>query len=370
MPRVLYFSRDYTPHDHRFLSALAHTEYQVGYLRLEKGGSELEDRPLPPEIEQIGWAGGQTPAHLSDGLRFLNSLKQVFHQFKPDLVQAGPIQTAAFLVALSGFQPLVSTSWGYDLLIDAGRSYGWRWATRYTLARSAVLVGDCETIRQSAIGYGMRPDRIVTFPWGVDLRHFSPGEETELRQHLGWDAADFVLISTRGWAQIYGVEELARAFVAAARRHPELRLLMLGNGPQAALLRQIFLQGGVLEQVHFPGLIRWAELPRYYRAADLYLSASHSDGSSISLLEAMACGRPVLVSDIPGNQEWVRPGEQGWLFKDGDPQKLAAGILHAVESRPELPEIGRRARQTAEERADWDKNFPHLLEAYHLALKR
>ena len=55
-----------------------------------------------------------------------------------------------------------------------------------------------------------------------------------------------------------------------------------------------------------------------YRAADLYLSASHSDGSSVSLMEALGCGLPVLVSDIPGNREWVTDGEQGWLFPDGD----------------------------------------------------
>src|SRR4030067_510558 len=171
--RILYFSRDYTPHDQRYLTALAKTNHRVYYLRLEKGPHVLEDRPLPPEIEQVQWAGGKHPVSLYDGLRLCSDLRRVIRQVKPDLIHAGPIQRSAFLVALSGFQPLVSMSWGYDLLHDAKINPLWRWATRYTLRHSAAMVGDCNTIRQLAISYGMPDERIVTFPGGVDIHDFN-----------------------------------------------------------------------------------------------------------------------------------------------------------------------------------------------------
>jgi glycosyltransferase involved in cell wall biosynthesis len=219
-----------------------------------------------------------------------------------------------------------------------------------------------------------------------------------------------VILSTRGWEPIYGVDIIARAFVTAAQQCPELQLIMLGNGSLAASLRQIFARGNVEEQVMFPGQVKYSDLPRYYQMADLYVCASHSDGSSISLLEAMACGKPVLVSDIPGNREWVssyaplaenvenpdvlgrggfrtRPstaqgipiadisasheggrGNVGWLFPDGDADALAQAILYAVRQRRSLPEMGLRARSLAEERADWKKNFPSLCKAYEIAL--
>jgi glycosyltransferase involved in cell wall biosynthesis len=361
LSRILYFTRDYTPHDHRFLSALAKTEHQVYYLQLERLGHTLEDRPIPQQIEQVQWKGGRSPARLSDSPRLYFDLRRVLREVQPDLVQAGPIQRSAFLVALSGYQPLVSMSWGYDLIHDAHRNALWRWATRYTLRRSAVMIGDCNTIRQLAISYGMPDERIVTFPWGVDLGHFTPGPEPGSGQV-------FTLLSTRGWEPIYGVDVIAEAFVQVARQRPELRLVMLGNGSQAGLLRQIFQRGGVQEQVLFPGQVSQADLPRIYHACDLYLSASHSDGTSISLLEALACGRPALVSDIPGNREWVTPGENGWWFADGDARQLADGILNAIEQRYLLPGMSRAARHTAEERADWHKNFPSTLHAYELAL--
>ncbi len=371
--RILYFTRDYTPHDHRFLSALARTEHQVAYLQLERRGHSLEDRPLPPEIEQIHWSGGCAPASLRDGPRLLGDLKRVIRQVKPDLIQAGPIQRSAFLSALSGFRPLISMSWGYDLIYDAQRSAWWRWATRYTLKHSSVMVGDCNTIRQMAVSYGMPDERIVTFPWGIDLQHF-PERQAENRPEI------FTLLSTRSWEPIYGVDIIARAFVKAAQCKPELRLIMLGNGSLAPMIHKI-LSPAVLPEatngqntsasfsrVIFPGQVSHEDLPRYYHSADLYVAATHSDGTSISLLEALASGRPALVSDIPGNREWITPGQNGWLFPDGDAEALAQAIINAVDQRQRLAEMGHAARNLAEQRADWDKNFQALLGAYELAM--
>ncbi len=361
MARILYFTRDYTTHDHRFLSALAKTEHRVFYLQLERRGHALDDRPIPSEIELVSWKGGRRPATWRDGPRLLFDLRRVIREVQPDLVHAGPLQRSAFLTALSGYRPLVSASWGYDLIRDAGRNALWAWATRYTLKHSAVMVGDSGTIRELAIAYGMPDERIVTFPWGADLESYTPGPEPGSK-------ATFTLLSTRGWEPIYGVDVIARAFVQASRQCPELRLVMLGNGSQAAALRRILQQGGVHEQVLFPGQVSQADLPRYYRSSDLYLSASHSDGTSISLLEAMASGRPAIVSDIPGNREWVQPGVNGWLFADGSADALSDAILKSVSQRAQLPTMGRSARRIAEERANWEKNFQHLLQAYDMAL--
>jgi len=383
MTRILYFSRDYTPHDHRFLSALAKTEHEIGFLRLERRGHQLEDRPLPAEIRQIPWVGGQSPARFKDGFRLVASLRKVIRDFGPDLIQAGPIQRSAFLTALTGFHPLVTMSWGYDLLVDVHNGWGWEWATRYTLERTDALVGDCDTIRNLAIQSGLNSNRIVTFPWGVNLQRFTANPQPltpnpQPRSRLGWDENTFVLLSTRGWSEIYGVEDLAHAFVRAAQKHPEIRLLMLGNGPLAPTLRKIFQRGGVQALVHFPGQIPQEKLPDFYRAANLYISTSHSDGTSISLLEALACGLPVLITDIPGNQEWISPSSPweeglgargaGWLFRDGDVASLEAGILHAVENREQLPAMGRAARELAESRANWEINFQKLFDAYKIAL--
>ena len=124
-----------------------------------------------------------------------------------------------------------------------------------------------------------------------------------------------------------------------------------------------------LYDVKFGGQISQNELPRWYHWADVYISPSHVDGSSVSLMEALACGLPCLVSDIPGNREWVTEGENGWLFPDGDAEALAAKILQVLNQRELLPKIGSAARAVAEERADWKKNSAKLMQAYQQALQ-
>jgi glycosyltransferase involved in cell wall biosynthesis len=87
-------------------------------------------------------------------------------------------------------------------------------------------------------------------------------------------------------------------------------------------------------------------------------------------MEALACGLPCLVSDIPANKEWVFEGQNGWLFPDGDVTALAGKIIAAIEKRASLPEIGHNARMIAQDRADWKKNFNKLLMAYDETIKK
>lgn len=363
--RILYFSRDYTSHDHRFLEVLANTEHDVHYLRLEAGPA-FEKRALPSGISRIDWRGGSRPAALRDYPRLLLGLRSVLGNLQPDLVHAGPVQQSAFMTAMLGFRPLVSMSWGSDLLMRARQGIG-HWMAAYTLRRSQVLVGDCQAVRSAAIGLGMPEDRIMVFPWGADLSHFSPGDSGELHSQLGWNR-DFVLLSTRAHERAHGVEAVVQAFTIASRRAPGLRLLVLGQGSLESKLRSMVRESDLEDKVHFAGQVDYADLPKYYRAARLYVSASIVDGSSVSLLEAMSCGIPALVSDIPGNREWVEPGRNGWLFPTGDDQALAEAIVRFARDRVDLDPIGLAGREVAVKRADWQRNSKRLLEAYELAI--
>ncbi len=364
--RVLYFSRDYTAHDHRFLSALAETEDEVLYLRLERQGLKREERPLPAGVREVEWLGGKESFAYRFSVRLMQDLQRVIKEFKPDLIHAGPIQTCAFLTAQAGFSPLVSMSWGSDLLMDADRDEQMTWITQYTLDRTQVFVGDCQAVSDKAQSYGFPLDRIKLFPWGIDLHQFQPGQCSDLRAALGWQENP-VFLSLRAWEPIYGVDVLIQGFEQAVKENKSIRLLLLGGG---SLEKQIFslIKDHALEPyVYLAGHIPNQDLVRYYQAADIYLSCSFSDGSSVTLMEALACGLPALVSDIPGNQEWIVPGEQGWLFQTGLAESLADAIHQALAQRRNWPTMKLAARQKAEQRADWKKNFKVLLEAYDQA---
>lgn len=363
--KVLYFSQDYTAHDHRFLQALAGTDHRVAYLRLQDAGRALEERSVPERIEVIDWWGGSRPVEPAEYQKAARELGTVLDRWQPDLVHAGPIQSCTQLAADAGAHPLLAMSWGSDLLLDAREGEG-RELAASALARSEVLVCDCQAVRTAAIELGFPGERIVVFPWGVDLQHFSPVGSAELRERLTWQE-QFVLLSTRSWEPHLGIVLLLSAFLEAAAEIEQLRLILLGAGTLGTEIQEQIAGSGVADRVHCPGLLSYEQLPDVYRSADLYLSASHVDGSSVSLMEAMASGKASLVSDIPGNREWIQDGANGWSFVDGDQQAMAAGMRSAWRARGELTELGRSARETAEARADWSRNFPKLLEAYRLA---
>ena len=172
--RILYFSRNYTPHDYRFLSSLSGTGHEIFYLKLEANKRHVEDRPVPENVRQVPWAGGQREFRWSDIPRLALDLGQLTKKIKPDLIHAGPIQTCAFLAALSGFRPVLAMSWGYDLVMDADKNAWMRWVTRYTLKRSAFFTSDANVSRDKAVAFGMDPGRTVIFPWGTDIEHFTP----------------------------------------------------------------------------------------------------------------------------------------------------------------------------------------------------
>ena len=253
-------------------------------------------------------------------------------------------------------------SWGSDLLLDAERDIGVAWAARFALEHARHLVCDATAVREKARRLaGVADARVVQFPWGIDTNRYRPGPDASgLRDRLGWHDAT-VVISTRSWAPVYGVDVAVRAFARAHRERPDLRLLLVGDGPLAGEVDRAIEEEGVASAVHRPGRVGQDRLPDLFRAADLYLSCAESDGTSISLLEAMGTGLPVVVTDAPGNREWVGP-VGGRLAPAGDAAAFAHALLDLAAS--DVAEAALANRQRVLDRADWDANVQRLLKAY------
>jgi len=226
--RILYFSGDYTPHDYRFLEALAARGEDVGALFLKESTPAREERPLPEGVRTLAWPGGAREFTDENIPRLVEDLKLIAGDVWPDVIHAGPVQKPAYLAARAGLQPLVAVSWGSDMLVEANSSAWMQEATHFTLDHSAALVGDCEAVASAVKSFGFPEERIVTFPWGVDLDQYTPERVGNLRSQLGWEDC-FVLISTRSWEPLLGVDVLAAGFAKAARRQTDLRLLILSG---------------------------------------------------------------------------------------------------------------------------------------------
>jgi glycosyltransferase involved in cell wall biosynthesis len=345
--KVLYISRGYTVHDRRFLLSFSEQGWETTHLPLQD--ERLEDRKLPPSITSL------------DPTCSRDDVKRILQETDPDVVIAGPVQTGAHLAALAGAKPLVTVSWGTDILVDADRSVEMSAITRETLDKSAAVFGDCRAVREAVKRHSSLKDKdIVTFPWGIDLQSFSPGESSlSLRKDLGWDRCK-VFISTRTWETVYAIDVLVEAFARVHVAIPEARLILLADGSKEPEIRQLIRDRGLEDFIHAPGRVSHSMLPDYFRAADVYVSSALSDGTSISLLEAMATGLPVVVSDSYGNLEWVQPGVNGELARPGDAELLAEAMIAVASDERTVARMRAANVAVARSRADWSKNFPML----------
>jgi L-malate glycosyltransferase len=364
--KIVFFSREYTTHDWRFLDSLRRNGDEVFYLRLEDSGIVYERRPIPDGVQVVQWAGGNRPASdVAAWLRLVPALEQVLKDIRPDVVHAGPVQSCGFMAALLESKPLVVMSWGSDVLFDADRDPLMRWIARFTLERCGCLVSDCQAVADKAreiIGRSL--PNMVQFPWGIELNLYQPGKNRRAeRARLGWQDA-FIIISPRAWEEMYGIEILLNAFTQAAKVEPKLRLLMPGSGSRTAIVKNFIRSNRIEHLVHCPGRLSQTVLIDALDAADLYVSCALSDGTSISLLEAMAMRLPAVATNLPGNREWLTVGESGWLAP-ADASVFASAIIKAARSpRSLLDAMGKKNRSIVESRANWETNFPKLLAAY------
>ena len=363
--KVLYFSDNTSGHNQRFLEMLSQAGLEVWFLDPTSSGA-AEDW-LPKRVRWVRLK--QSPLRNSEPATFagfLPEFRRILQEIGPDLVHAGPIQSCGYLTALSGFHPWLLTSWGSDLLFHAQRNAEWKHATQVALASADGFFCDCDAVRSSAKQWADIPDsRVVQLPWGIRKGWFGPAGALPPESEFQRDPGTHVFLSTRSWEPLYGIDTLLEAFRQAYRVDSSLRLLLLGNGSEAKRVREFIDANGLSRVIRTHDPYGREEMPKWFRAADTYVSGTQSDGTSISLLEAMATGLPVVVTDIPSNREWVAEEQNGWLAPAGSAEEFADRLLHAARIKPEDRKLfSERNRRIVEERADWDRNFPKLLEMY------
>jgi glycosyltransferase involved in cell wall biosynthesis len=369
--RVLYLTDNNSVHNRRFLEKLAAAGYEVWSWNI--AATQTPADQLPAGVRTIVSTKridrGSSPAQYRE---LLPQLQSVLKEVHPEVVHAGPIQSGGYLAALLDFHPMLLMSWGSDLLLDAERNSEWQQATAFALQKADAFFCDCDTVRQRANSFRAFSDaEVVQFPWGVKRGVFSPAGPLPPTEKFTKRTGTTTFIYTRSYEPLYGSDVLLEAFAQARSTNPALHLLLLGDGAQDRNILSFVKSHDLNDAVSVVGSQLVGTLPMWFRAADAYVSCAKSDGTSISLLEAMATGLPVIVPDIPSNREWVAEPENGWLARSGSAEAVAEKMLLVAELTPqERKKISECNRRIVAERADWDKNFPCLLEMYERLVAR
>ncbi|MGA3403269.1 MAG: glycosyltransferase [Acetobacteraceae bacterium] len=240
--------------------------------------------------------------------------------------------------------PVVVTARGTDVTLIP------RYAVPRRLIRGAIrdaaaLIAVSAALKAALVELGAPPDKVTVLRNGVDTTLFRPPEDRDaVRRALGLGRPTLIsvglLIERKG-------HHLA---IEALRQLPEFGLLVVGEGPEQARLAGLIEHYGLGDRVRLLGPRPHAELPSLYGAADALVLASSREGWANVLLEAMACGTPVVASNIPGNPEVVREAAAGVIVAANTPDGIAAAVRGLFAARPD-----RAATRTYAEQFGWDE---------------
>ena len=191
---------------------------------------------------------------------------------------------------------------------------------------------------------GFRADRIEVIENGIDADRYVPStDQGQLKRQLGLDPARRYIITIARFHPVKDHPTLLRAFADVCGRVADVDLLLAGDGPLRAELEGLVAQLGIASRVRFLGVR--LDVPDLLKAADMFALSSVSEAASITLLEAMASGRPVVVTNVGGNPEIVREGVEGLLTPRGDAKAMAVAINRLLNDPDLAALMGRRAAE-------------------------
>jgi len=293
---------------------------------------------------------------------YIRRTKQLLKEIKPDILQGFYIGFAGYIGAFAGCRPFLVFTGGPDLLVFPRRSLFHRLWTKYSLSKIDFLTHTSNEASEAAVRFGFPSGRSRFMHIGIDLERFNPEVNTAgLKERLGI-AGHPMILSTRGlFDKYYNITALIKTFALVQKRIPEARLVLkYYSAPEKEKFVRLSKNLGIYAKIVWVGRTDYSDLPRYYRAADAYVSLSFTDSGPVSMLEAMACGCVPVVSNLKNIGEWIKNGDNGFLVDPYDHGAAANAIVSLIQDREKREKMGRRNVEVIRERADQEECFAEI----------
>jgi len=292
----------------------------------------------------------------------LPKVKRLLAELKPDILHAVYLTSYGFVGSLTQFHPFIISAIGSDVTIRPRKSFILKLLVKYAIKRANLIHSQAAHLTKELISLGAKPEQVITFTYGVDLRLFKQKKENDPQ-----NKKQRIIISTRAFEAIYNLELLIYSIPKVLKEISDVKFLLIGSGKQERKLKELARKLGVSQSVEFLGKLSNEEVLNYLSRADIYISTSLSDGQSLSLLEAMASGVFPIVTDIPSNRVWIRDNKNGFLCLTDEPNQLSKKILEALTNDNLRVKAVKRNQALVVERGSYKKNM-EIMEKYYLQL--
>ncbi|MGH7299995.1 MAG: glycosyltransferase [Candidatus Rokuibacteriota bacterium] len=319
------------------------------------------ERALVPAVETRDGLTVFHPRFLSlprigkslDGLLYFASvlpfLIRLRRRFRFDLIDAHfayPDGLAGVLLGWVFGVPVAVTLRGTEARLAGSRLRRPQVARVVRAADQVIAVS--QSLADLAAALGAPPARLRMIPNGVDSARFRPGPKRDARRRLGLPPDSPLIVSIGGLTERKGHHRVLAVLPELLPKHPDLLFAAVGGpsveGDTGPLLRRLTAELGLGEHVLLPGPTPHEQIASWLQAADIFCLATRNEGRPNAVLEALACGLPVVATDVGGNPEVVQSGRDGLLVPFGEQAALSDAILAALATEWDREAISGRAR--------------------------
>jgi len=353
--KICYLAGANSIHSHRWIKYFAEKGHKIYWISFSPSIEPLNN------ISHYFYRMGNIYTDI-----FIKSFKirKLIQKIHPDILHAHYAGIYGFIGTLVAFHPFIVTVWGSDLLLtEKSRIKGP--FVRWVLYKADLVTCDAQYMKNIMVSFGIDSEKINIIYFGTDIQKFHPfnkNQNVRMRLNLGNSP---VIISLRNLEPIYDVGTLIRSIPIVLKKIPEAKFIIAGKGSEEKRLKDLAKSLNISNSIRFIGFVPNGELPQYLTSSDIYVSTSLSDaGLSASTAEAMACGLPVIVTDIGENNLWIENYKNGFLVPVKNPQILAEKIIYLIKNPDKRKLFGEEGRSIIVARDNYYKEMEKVERLY------
>jgi len=365
--RILLLSDTYSEHTEKWALGLAANGIEVGLFSFNKASypwyENIINITLVYEAE-IKLDADNIINKLSY-FKFVKLLKTAIKKFNPDVLHAHYASSYGLIGALSGFHPFVISAWGTDVMKFPQKNFINKFILKYNLQKADVICATSTTIREYLIPVTNKD--IYVIPFGVDTRLFCKKEVTSL-----FDKNSFVIGCIKALESLYNIDILINAFSILKLKYKEksLKLLIIGVGSQEIFLKKMVSDLSLKDDVLFTGRIPFSEVSNYFNMLDVLVNISDYESFGVSVIEAMACEKPVIATNTGGLKEIIENSDFGSLVEIGNVEQTASEIEKYMIDENLKHQVGKVAREKVIAKYNWTNNVEQMINVYRLLMNK
>lgn len=362
--RILLLADTYSEHTEKWALGLANRGILVGLFSFNKASYEWYiHKNITVFFEPDKKINAESTLTKIAYIKYVSILKKIIKQFKPTILHAHYATSYGLVGALSGFKPFVISAWGTDVMKFPQKNFVAKSILKYNFKHADLICATSNTIKEYI--HQVITKDVTVIPFGININEFKPKiVDTNFK------ITDFVIASIKPLELIYKIDILINSFSQISQKHLHLKLLIIGEGSEDGNLKELVKKLNIYDKVVFTGRIPFNEISNYYNKINILVNISQYESFGVSVIEAMACEKPVIVTNVGGLKEIVNSDDVGLKVEVDNIEQTKNAIEKLITDKELCERISINARKHVVENYNWENNLQTMIDEYQFLLSK